>query len=85
MPVQILYFAKVREEVGVATEAVDVPASIATISELADWLACRSTGHAQAFANREHLRVAADQVMVTFDTPLSDGMEIAFFPPVTGG
>ena len=85
MPVHILYFAKVREAVGVSTEAVDVPASIVSISELADWLARRSPGHAQAFSNRDQLRVAVDQVMANFDTPLAGGMEIAFFPPVTGG
>jgi sulfur-carrier protein len=79
--VTILYFARIREAVGVGEERVDLPASVTTVSALVDWLAARHS----IFAERSRLRVAVDQEMSDFDTPVRDAQEIAFFPPVTGG
>jgi molybdopterin synthase sulfur carrier subunit len=79
--VTLLYFAKVREAVGVGEELIDLPAGVATVADLADWLARRH----DIFADRDRLRVAVDQVMARFDTSIVGALEIAFFPPVTGG
>ena len=85
MQVRLLYFAWVREAVGVDGETVDVPTGVATPADLIDWLATRGDGYAAAFADPERLRCAVDQVMVMLDAPLGAPKEIAFFPPVTGG
>lgn len=84
-PIDVLYFAWVRESVGAGEESVDPPETVHTVADLADWLAGRSEGHAAALADREKLRVAIDQRFVTMDAPLGDAREVAFFPPVTGG
>jgi sulfur-carrier protein len=84
--VTILYLAWVREMTGVAEERFDsLPGDIETPTQLASWLAARSEGHAQAFADLARLRCAIDQMMVPLDAPLGQPREIAFFPPVTGG
>jgi molybdopterin synthase sulfur carrier subunit len=85
MPVHILYFAWVRERVGVGMERLDVPDDIATIADLIAWLAKRSDGHAAAMADPARLRAAIDQNFVSFDAPIARAREIALFPPVTGG
>ncbi|RHW17426.1 molybdopterin converting factor subunit 1 [Sphingomonas gilva] len=85
MPVQILYFAWVRELVGVGMERIDLPGEIATIAELIGWLAARSEGHAAAMADPARLRAAIDQRFVSLDAPVAGAREIALFPPVTGG
>lgn len=77
----LLYFAKVREAMGTGEERIDLPDGVATVADLADWLATR---HA-VFVDRDRLRVAVDQVMARFDTDIRGAKEIAFFPPVTGG
>ncbi|WEK42537.1 MAG: molybdopterin converting factor subunit 1 [Candidatus Sphingomonas colombiensis] len=82
---RLLYFAWVRERIGVAEEQLDPPAEIATVSALVDWLAQRSAGHAAAFADRERLRAAVDQAFVPLDAPIAGAREVALFPPVTGG
>jgi molybdopterin converting factor subunit 1 len=81
----ILYFAWLRERVGVSQEVVALPADVATVGELIGWLASRSPGHASAFANRRTVRCAVNQDFAEPATPVRPGDEVAFFPPVTGG
>jgi molybdopterin synthase sulfur carrier subunit len=81
----ILYFAWVRERVGVGAERIDLPAGIATPLDLALWLAARGGGYAEAFGDPSRLRCALDQDIVPLTADLANAAEIAFFPPVTGG
>lgn len=81
----ILYFAWVRDIVGLGQEEVSLPDDMSTVDELSAWLAVRSEGHAAAFADRSRLRVAVDQRMTHFSASITGAREIAFFPPVTGG
>jgi len=81
----VLYFAWVRDAVGVGEERVDLPVGVSTVADLAGFLAQRSVGHAAAFADYARLRVAVDRAMTPFDAPLDQATEVAFFPPVTGG
>lgn len=85
MPIDILYFAWVREAIGQGGERVDVPAEVTTVAGLIDWLAARGGGYATAFENRDRLRAAVDQAFVPLDTALAGAREVAIFPPVTGG
>jgi molybdopterin synthase sulfur carrier subunit len=85
MAIELLYFAWVREAIGVAGERVDPPAEVATVSDLVDWLGARGGGYATAFADRQRLRAAVDQAFVALDTPIAGAREVAIFPPVTGG
>ena len=81
----LLYFAWVRERIGVGHEHVDPPEAVRTIADLIAWLAERSAGHAEAFAEPAKLRAAIDQKFVPLDALLGDAKEVAIFPPVTGG
>lgn len=81
----ILYFAHFREKINVAEEEVELPEGITDVTSLIDWLVSRGDGYADAFADRDHIRVAVNQEHVEFDTPVKMGDEIAFFPPMTGG
>ena len=85
MELDILYFAWVRERVGVAEERIDLPAEVSTPLDLAYWLAARGGGYAEAFADPARLRCALDQDIVPLTADLANAAEIAFFPPVTGG
>ena len=81
----LVYFASVREAVGMSSEQRDVPAHVRTVGELVDWLATQSDVHAIALADPIRLRFALDQNMVGAGTLLGDTKEFAIFPPVTGG
>ncbi len=82
---KLLYFAWVRERIGIGEEQVEPPEAVRTVADLADWLRGRSAGHDEALADVTKLRAALDQRFVPLDTPLGAAKEIALFPPVTGG
>jgi molybdopterin synthase sulfur carrier subunit len=84
-PVRIVYFAWVRERVGLAEEALDIPADLATVADLVRWLKARGEGYEAAFANEGIVRAALDHVHAKPESPLGGAREIAFFPPMTGG
>ena len=81
----MLYFAWVREAIGVGHERVDPPDDVNDVNGLIDWLMQRGDGYARALADRGRLRAAIDQRFVALDTALGDAREVALFPPVTGG
>jgi molybdopterin synthase sulfur carrier subunit len=82
---RVLYFAWVRETIGVGEEAVHPPEAVRTVANLIAWLSAKSAGHAAAFAEPARLRAAVDQRFVALDSALGDAREVAIFPPVTGG
>ncbi len=85
MTVTIRYFASLREAVGVSQERVALPAGVSTAGQLQAWLRGRGPAWAQALAEGRAVRVAVDQVSGDAGTPVRDGSEVAYFPPVTGG
>jgi sulfur-carrier protein len=83
--VKLLYFAWVRERIGKPEEDVELPAGVATVGELIDWLSRRGEEYAHAFENPRVIRAAIDRTHVKADATLQGAHEIAFFPPMTGG
>ena len=81
--VEVVYFAWVRERIGLPRERVETRA--ATVSELVAELIAREERYAAAFADLSALRVALDQELSDFAAPLAGVREVAFFPPMTGG
>lgn len=82
---KVLYFAWLKTKVGMAEESVEPPADVTTVGGLMAWLAQRSDGHAEAFADLGAVRCAVNQDFAQADAAVAPGDEVAFFPPVTGG
>jgi sulfur-carrier protein len=85
MRIQIRFFASVREVLGCSQESVALPPEVRTVGEVRLYLRARGGPWAEALAEGRALRMALNQEMTGPDTPLVDGGEVAFFPPVTGG
>ena len=83
--VTILYFARLREALGRDSERLALPASISSVGSLREHLRSRGDAWETELASTKPVRVAVNQDMATSDLQLSDGDEVAFFPPVTGG
>jgi sulfur-carrier protein len=83
--VTLLYFAGLRETLGVSREQVALEQASATVSALVEQLRNRDGRWNDAFSPGKTWRVAVNQQMANLATPVKPGDEIAFFPPVTGG
>ena len=83
MTLDVLYFAWVRERIGLPRERVETGA--ATVADLVSELTAREARYEAAFADPSALRVAVDQQLTDFNAPLDGVREVAFFPPMTGG
>ena len=80
---EILYFAWVRERIGIPRENIETTA--ATVNDLVAELIAREERYEAAFADTAALRVALDQELSEFTDSLEGVREVAFFPPMTGG
>jgi len=83
--ITVLYFARLREALGTASEQIALPAGVSNLESLRELLRSRGGVWAEELADGRPVRAAVNQDMAFGDTRIADGDEIAFFPPVTGG
>lgn len=80
--VTLLYFAGVREAVGVAEESIDLPEGVRTVSDLSTFLEIARPTLAGRLGS---VRFAVNEVFASPETRLQPGDVIALIPPVSGG
>jgi len=85
MRITLLYFSWVRERIGKGEEPLEVPPGVTTISEVLTHLESVNERYRTAFADRNRIRAALNEDTASLDATLSDGDELALFPPMTGG
>jgi molybdopterin synthase sulfur carrier subunit len=83
MKVAVRYFASIREALGPG-ESVTIDAG-ATVGVVRDALIARGGPHAAALQRGRALRSALNQSLCDENAALTEGAEVGFFPPVTGG
>ncbi len=83
--VKVLFFARLREDLGCAEVDLDLPQGVATVAALQAHLVSRGGAWKDALAQARAVRVAVNQDMAHPGTAVKSGDEVAFFPPVTGG
>ena len=83
--IRILYFASLRERLGTGSETLDLPSGVTDLGGLAEFLGRRGGTWKEAFGGRESVMMALNQEAAKANAPITDGDEVAFFPPVTGG
>lgn len=82
---KILYFAWIRDRIGLSEESFDITDDKFTVSNLMDHLCTLGDGYKAAFEDRDVVHVAVDMVETTHDAILATATEVAFYPPFTGG
>ena len=83
--INIIYFAWVRERLGLDEEQVLIGDAVQTISDVLAMLADRGAAYAEVLSDVEKLRFALDQDYGTPASLVGSAKELAIFPPVTGG
>ena len=81
----IRYFASLSEQLGTRSESLEIDLDNATVRHLLDLFVARGEPWRAAFLEEDKILVALNQEISNLDSQISDGDEIAFFPPVTGG
>jgi sulfur-carrier protein len=84
MQVELKLFAALREDLGVASETLEVPGEVKTVADVRHYLGLRSPEWLAALSS-PRIRVAVNRRLAKDATELTDACELAFFPPVTGG
>ncbi len=85
MKVSIRFFASLKETLQLDRLAIDLPETVVTIGDLRHYLSLYQPGWEDVFAPHKNVRISQQLEMVSIETQLIPGAEIAFFPPVTGG
>jgi molybdopterin synthase sulfur carrier subunit len=83
--IRVLYFASLRERLECPMERVDMPEATGNVAAVVAQLRSRGGAWNEAFAPGRSWRISVNQRMGTLESPVGEGDEIAFFPPVTGG
>ena len=84
MILKVLYFASIRERLGVAEEEVEM-AENSKCLDLIDHLGDRGEAWKDLLVDAGNVRMAINKEFADDGDALSDGDEVAIFPPVTGG
>ncbi|GGP23034.1 molybdopterin converting factor subunit 1 [Silvimonas iriomotensis] len=82
---ELRYFARLRDTLGLDAESVSVPTQVHTVRDLVAWLRQRGGEWEAQLNGARPFRAAINQDLVALDEPIPDGAEVALFPPVTGG
>lgn len=85
MALTVLYFARLRESLGLAREEIALPTNVSNVGQLLDFLRARGALWQDLLNDAKTVRVAVNQDLAANDTPIKEGDEVALFPPVTGG
>ncbi|MBO6638307.1 MAG: molybdopterin converting factor subunit 1 [Roseitalea sp.] len=84
-PVKFIYFAWVRERIGVDEEMLDLPEDMRTGADVMAWLKGRGENYALALDDAQAIRMAVNQEHIHPTDTIGTAREIALFPPMTGG
>ena len=82
--INVMYFASLKDALGISAEEIELNAGIMDVASLCDWLSQRGEPWRSGLSQLR-LMTAVNQEIARPDTPVADGDEVAFFPPVTGG
>lgn len=81
--IDVKFFARLRDQLG--TGGLQLDANHLTSVKDVHAALVRLNQHWDASLGHQSVLVAVNQTMGNFDSAVSDGDEVAFFPPVTGG
>ena len=81
----LLYFAWLRAKIGTAEEELPLPSQVHDVKSLLEWLKTRGPGYADALKDLGTVHVAVHQDSDGPEHTITDGDQVAIFPPVTGG
>lgn len=82
---QIHYLTWLRNRIGLASENIELPAEVATVSHLIAWLESKGRNYEAALKNKSVINVSVNGTLATHDHPVSNADEVSLFSAIAGG
>ncbi len=83
--IKVLFFGRLREKLKKDCLSINLSAELDSVEKLRAYLA-RTHGHVwERELNQKNIVMSLNQTVVSPETAVRDGDEVAFFPPMTGG
>lgn len=82
--IKVLFFARIRDQLGTGEVQIPVPEHVNSLLQFTAHLIATHPSFA-GIIDQPTVLVAVNQTFAQPSTPVRDGDEIAYFPPVTGG
>ncbi|MEE4281248.1 MAG: molybdopterin converting factor subunit 1 [Pseudomonadales bacterium] len=79
--IKVLFFASLREQMGTG----ELTLKAGNLAELFAQIEIQLGNQALQTLKADNIRIAVNQDLIENETTLSEGDEVAFLPPVTGG
>jgi molybdopterin synthase sulfur carrier subunit len=79
--IDILYYGRLRDEIGRDREAVDVASHVVTVADLLAWLRERGEPHASALADTDGIGAAVGGEWAGAGDSVFGAPEVVLFPP----
>ena len=79
---EILYYGRFRDEIGLDREQVDLPSHVLTVGDLLAWLRERGDPHAAALSDVRGVRAAVAGEWAEGGDSVFGAVEVTLFPPM---
>ena len=83
--ITVLYFASIREHMGRGEERLDTARDLTTVAALIRHLSETDSSFNDLIQSPNPPLISVNQVFAETTSPITDGDEVGFFPPMTGG
>ena len=67
---KVLYFAWLRQRIGISMEELNLPEEVRTVGDLVDYLITKGDNYSEAFNQKKVIRAAVNLEYVSFDHKL---------------
>ena len=83
--ITVLYFASIREHMGRGEDRLDAVEDLTTVASLIRHLSEIDSSFNELCESPNPPLISVNQVFAETSSPITDGDEVGFFPPMTGG
>ena len=83
--IKIYFFGRLRETLNTSSFSIEHGSGPDTVANIRTHLSESYGSIWEKALNQSNIVISVNQVVVSADTAIQDGDELAFFPPMTGG
>ena len=83
--ITVFYFASIREHMGRGEDRLETVENLTTVAALIRYLSETDSSFSELSQSPNQPLISVNQIFAETSSPIKDGDEVGFFPPMTGG